>query len=87
VSLPNAIPFYKKIGFTAKNEKDEYPSMKLDAQNAKDFIDKQERKTKQDSISTKLAMNRLTGLELLEEQAFGLFAIPRSYVSSIKNKL
>ena len=81
LALPNAVPFYKKVGFTTKDDITQLPSMKLDAVNAKKFIEQQELKNKRDS---RVDLALLTELEQLEEQALGLFSVPIDRLNFVK---
>ncbi len=81
LALPNAVPFYKKVGFTTKDDITQLPSMKLNAVNAKKFIEQQELKNKRDS---RVDLTLLTELEQLEEQALGLFSVPIDRLNFVK---
>ena len=84
-SLPDAIPFYKKIGFEIKQE-GEVPYMTLDGKSAKRFIESQDKKNRQDggSIKNNIA---LTELEQLEEEALGLFTVPQDVYRRVIGKI
>lgn len=83
IALPNAVPFYKKVGFTTKDDITQLPNMKLDSANAKKFIEQQGFKHKQDA---RLDLNLLTELERLEEQALGLFSVPLDKINLVKQR-
>lgn len=83
----NAVPFYEKIGFKRKQDKSlQNRDLILNKENAMKFLEEQNKKNRQDTNSVSTTRT-LTELEILEEQALGLFSIPRErdHVTTNKN--
>lgn len=81
-ALPDAVPFYEKVGFIVTYDS-EFPDMKLNEKNAKKFISQQDKKNRKD---TTLEIDDLKELEILEEQALGLFTVPLKYLNQLTKK-
>jgi hypothetical protein len=74
--LSDAIPFYQKVGFTSGD----MLGMELTEENAKKFIKNQEESAKgRKDASVNIESESLTELEILEENALGLFTVPADF--------
>ena len=85
-STSSAVPFYEKVGFKKKKGgAPGYPDMELTAENAKNFLKVQADKYRQDT--KQVTVNVLTELEILEEEALGLFTIPQDIHKKVIRKI